>query len=233
MTFDFRSWGESDGHPRHVISVRDRIADAEAALNHLKQQPEVDPSSIVIWGSSLGGGIACTLADRHPELLGTIAQVPMLDGRAASSATPLFRRLRLLMYAFVDLLRSDKPLYIPIVSEPGQLSTMNRDGAARAKEESAKLYGPGAPNYVAARSALTMLTYRPIKSLGGIQVPTLLIGGTRDTVAPFNNRAVQKTCSPKLQIKILDVNHFEPYLPPFLEPNLSIQTEFLNNLLHS
>jgi len=231
MTFDFRSWGESDGHPRHVIRVNERIADAQAALNHLKQQPEVDPSSIVLWGSSLGGGITCTLAERHPELLGAIAQVPMLDGRSASSATPLLRRLRLLMYAVVDLARGARTLYIPIVSEPGQLSTMDRDGAFRAKEQSVEQYGPGAPNYVAARSALTMLTYKPIKSLEQTRVPTLLIGGTRDTVAPFNQSELQKIPNPNVSICTIDANHFEPYFPPLLEQNLAIQTRFLNSLL--
>ena len=88
MTFDYRGWGDSAGLPRHVISARQRVADADAALAFLKSQPGIDLRRIVLWGSSFGGGHAVELAAEHPELAGAIAQVPMLDGMAALRAVP-------------------------------------------------------------------------------------------------------------------------------------------------
>lgn len=127
MTFDFRGWGTSEGLPRHVIRIADRLEDAEAALSFLKTQSAVDAGRIVLWGTSLGGGLACTLAARHPELLGVIAQVPMLDGRAAAKITPLADKVQLGLRAVVDLFRGPCPLYVPIYAPPGCMGTMTRD----------------------------------------------------------------------------------------------------------
>ncbi|MDN6875660.1 MULTISPECIES: alpha/beta hydrolase [Pseudomonas] len=231
MTFDFRCWGESSGEPRHVISVPDRIADAEAALQHLSLQPEVACDSIFLWGSSLGAGIAFTVGERHPELKGIIAQVPMLDGKAASRRTPLRSRIRILLHAVRDVFRGGNPLYIPIVADEGGFATMTRDGAAGAKAASAELYGPGAPNYIAARSVLTMLGYRPIDSMRRIASRTLVIGGSRDTIAPFDEQSVRNAGNPDVTVVTLDSNHFEPYLEPHLSRNLDIQAEFLVSVL--
>ncbi|KTC43315.1 hypothetical protein AO265_31135 [Pseudomonas sp. ABAC61] len=231
MTFDFRTWGESAGSPRHLISVPGRLADAEAALAHLRTQPDIDPSAIILWGSSLGGGMAFTLGEKHPELKGIIAQVPLLDGKVASSRTPLRPRLRIALYALVDSLRGSNPLYVPIVAPEGSFGTMTRDNAVKAKEEGARIYGPGAPNFIAARSALTMLSYRPIRSLGQVVPRTLVIGGTSDTIAPFDEKAVRAFNNPSLEIVTIDASHFEPYLEPHLSRNLAIQSAFLATLV--
>jgi pimeloyl-ACP methyl ester carboxylesterase len=124
MTFDFRGWGASDGWPRQVIRVKDRLADVEAALAHLKTCPGIDDRRIVLWGTSLGGGHAITVGSHHPELLGIVAQVPMLDGRAAAMITPWRRKLRFAAWALADWLKPGKqPIYVPTVSAPGVFGT--------------------------------------------------------------------------------------------------------------
>lgn len=231
MTFDYRGWGRSAGLPRHVIRIQDRLADAESALACLKQQPGIDATRLVLWGTSLGGGMVCTLAERHPELLGVIAQVPMLDGRAAAKVTPLKDKLRLGLFAVADLLRGDKPLYVPIYAQPGRFGTMTRDAAHEARLTCERLYGPGADNKVAARSILTMGPYRPMDSLPRVSVPLLMLVGLKDTVAPCDVAALRTRLRPNIQLETLDANHFEPYLAPVLDTNLSHQTRFLSQLL--
>ena len=75
--------------------------------------------------------------------------------------------------------------------------------------------------------------YRPFKRLKDIRIPTLLIGGLRDTVAPFVEkkvRAVQNDC---LRTATLDVNHFEPYWGNAFEKNIELQLRFLSELSSS
>jgi pimeloyl-ACP methyl ester carboxylesterase len=223
MTFDYRGWGDSEGCPRHVIRVEDRHEDVESALAHLRGFSEVNADRIVLWGTSLGGGHACVLGARHPELLAVMAQVPMLDGRAASAATPLSWRLRLGILGGLDLLRADLPLYLKTVGQPGEFSTMNRDGAAEARERSMALYGHQSTNRVAARSILSLATYRPYRALPDLQVPTLLVKATRDTVAPFTG----EISNPRITVRVLDANHFEPYFEPVFSMNIGYQLEFL------
>lgn len=85
------------------------------------------PARIVVWGSSLGGGNAVELAADHPELAGVIAQVPMLDGRAAVLAVPALRLMRFAFCSLIDLIKPGRPVYIPVVSKPGAFSSMDRE----------------------------------------------------------------------------------------------------------
>lgn len=230
MTFDYPGWGDSDGWPRHVINPWARVRTAESALTHLKSQPEVDQRQVVLWGTSFGGGHAVELAAEHPDLLGVIAHVPMLDGRDAVKAVPVTRLLRFGLHAAADLLSPGRPHYIPVIAPPGEFGTMDRDGANDALTRGMKQIGQHYDNRVAARSVLTMGLYRPYRQLKHIRVPTLLVGATRDTIAPFIEARLRKLEGPLLQIRTLDANHFEPYFEPLLAGNLAWQLDFLGSL---
>lgn len=238
MTFDYAGWGQSDGTPRNVINPWHRERDVESALRHLRDQPQIDARRIVLWGTSFGGGHVVQLAARHPELLGAIAQVPMLDGMAAVKAVPLLRMARFGWSGLTDLLRGDKPIYLPVVGAEGKWSSMDRDGAALAMQNGlqamADHLGPEAPPYdnrVAARSLLTMGLYRPFRRLRDVMVPLLIVGATRDTVAPFVERRIRALNNPRIRLETLDANHFDPYFEPAFSTNLGYQLDFLNTLV--
>ncbi|MFC2069779.1 alpha/beta hydrolase [Chloroflexota bacterium] len=59
--FDYRGYGESEGKPTEMGTYED----AEAAWRYLVDKRKVDPSKIIVFGRSLGGGIASRLASRH------------------------------------------------------------------------------------------------------------------------------------------------------------------------
>lgn len=237
MTFDYVGWGQSDGTPRNVINPWHRERDVENALQHLRDQPQVDPRRIVLWGTSFGGGHVVRLAARHPELLGAITQVPMLDGMAAVRAVPPMRMARFGLSGLTDLLRGKNPIYLPVVADEGEWSSMDRDGAAfamqRGQEAMVESLGAEAlpyDNRVAARSLLTMGLYRPFKSLKDVTIPLLIVGATRDTVAPFVEKRIRDLKNPRIRIEILDANHFDPYFEPALSENLGYQLDFLKTL---
>jgi len=230
MTFDYRGWGDSAGLPRHVISARQRVADGDAALAFLKSLPGIDPRRIVLWGSSFGGGHVVELAAEHPELAGAIAQVPMLDGMAAVRAVPLPRLLRFGLYAMADLLKPGQPIYLPVVSEPGAFSSMDRDDAGKALQLAETSIGRRYDNRVAARSMMTMGPYRPFKRLKDIRIPTLLLGANQDSVAPFVERAIREVNNSNLTIASVDANHFEPYFEPAFSGVIRQQLRFLEGL---
>lgn len=237
MTFDYAGWGQSDGTPRNVINPWHRERDVESALQHLCEQPGIDPRRIVLWGTSFGGGHVVRLAVRHPELLGAITQVPMLDGMAAVKAVPPTRLVRFGWSGLTDLLRGNNPIYLPVVAGEGEWSSMDRDGAALAMHKGlqamAEHLGPEAPAYdnrVAARSLLTMGLYRPFRSLKDVAIPLLIVGATRDTVAPFVEKRIRAVGNPLIRIETLDANHFDPYFEPSLSRNLGHQLDFLKGL---
>ena len=59
--FDYRGYGESEGKPTETGTYED----AETAWRYLVDKHKVDPSKIVVFGRSLGGGVASWLASRH------------------------------------------------------------------------------------------------------------------------------------------------------------------------
>eukprot|EP01113_Clastostelium_recurvatum_P030827 TRINITY_DN3788_c0_g1_i1.p1 TRINITY_DN3788_c0_g1~~TRINITY_DN3788_c0_g1_i1.p1 ORF type:complete len:291 (-),score=61.28 TRINITY_DN3788_c0_g1_i1:47-823(-) len=54
----YRGYGKSDGHPTEAGLQRD----AQAALSYLEANPDIDASRIILFGRSLGGGVASWLA---------------------------------------------------------------------------------------------------------------------------------------------------------------------------
>ena len=59
----------------------------------------------------------------------------------------------------------------------------------------------------------------------------LIIGATRDTVAPFDEEKVRKLSSEKVEIQTIDANHFDPYLDHWFEDNIARQLNFIKKLV--
>lgn len=58
---DYRGYGQSEGKPSEDGTYRD----AEAAWQYLVAQRGKDPERIIVFGRSIGGGVAAWLATRH------------------------------------------------------------------------------------------------------------------------------------------------------------------------
>jgi len=80
LMFDYRGYGQSEGAP----SEKGLYLDAEAAWKHLAERG-VSADRVVIFGESLGGGVATALALKHPPggliLHSTFTCVPDVGAR--------------------------------------------------------------------------------------------------------------------------------------------------------
>jgi fermentation-respiration switch protein FrsA (DUF1100 family) len=56
--FDYRGYGESEGKPSELNTY----GDAEAAWKYLVEERHIDPEKIIVFGRSLGGGVASYIA---------------------------------------------------------------------------------------------------------------------------------------------------------------------------
>ncbi len=228
MEFDYPGWGDSGGFPRQGINPWRRTRVADTALAHLKSQAMVAAHQITLWGTSFGGGHVVDLASQHPELKGAIIQVPMLDGLAATFATPLGRLLKLISLGMADQFKPGASIHVPTLARKGEFATMDRDGAWDAMEVALKTYPDHSyDNRVAAKSVLTMPLYRPWRRLKDVKIPMLMIGATGDTVAPFVSDKVRRVGNPHVQVIEIDANHFDPYFDPLFPEVLAHQLRFL------
>lgn len=57
---EFRGYGRSEGEP----SERAIVDDSEAMVRSALERPEVDPKKLILLGRSLGGGVACGVAEK-------------------------------------------------------------------------------------------------------------------------------------------------------------------------
>jgi len=232
MEFDFPGWGLSGGWPRQDINPWRRVRAANDALAHLKSRAEVDASRIVVWGTSFGGGHVVDLATQHPDLQGAIIQVPMLDGLATLRAVPIPRMLQIIGYGVADLLKPGASLQMPTVARQGEFGTMDRDRAWEALQLGLEAHsGAKYVNRVTARSTLTIGFYRPWTRLKDVHVPMLIVGATRDTVAPFVADKVRRVANPNLRVMQIDADHFDPYFEPFFPDAVAPQLHFLEEIL--
>lgn len=82
VVFDYRGYGRSRGKP----SEPGLIEDAVAVRSHLLETYGVSPRKLVYFGESLGGGVACALAEKHPPvgliLKSTFSSIPDVGAAA-------------------------------------------------------------------------------------------------------------------------------------------------------
>ncbi len=64
--FDYRGYGRSTGAPTRAGTIRD----AQAAIDHVRNRPDVDPDRIAVLGQSLGGAIGIVVAAQREDLCG-------------------------------------------------------------------------------------------------------------------------------------------------------------------
>ncbi|MFZ1862651.1 MAG: alpha/beta fold hydrolase [Polyangiales bacterium] len=229
--FDYRGFGDSAGSPRRIVSPRRHIEDFEAAVEHVRAFADIDPEQLVLWGTSLGGGHALTLASRRVRCAAVIAHVPHVDAVAslAGGATSPAQLLKLVAAGLRDGLRAAtfrEPYYVPAVGRPREVAVMSTEDAW---EGVMALVPPGAPfdNRCAARIALTFPLYRPIREVSRIRVPTLIVAAAQDSLIPIE--AVRKTAARISNVRLieLDCSHFAPYAGEWFERSIEAQLDFL------
>jgi dienelactone hydrolase len=97
LTFDFRTWGESEGHllaveplapieaskditvktthVRDIINPFSMSADVRAALHYLGGEPQVQANNLGLWGTSMGGGLGLVVAANDDRVKAFVSQM--------------------------------------------------------------------------------------------------------------------------------------------------------------
>jgi fermentation-respiration switch protein FrsA (DUF1100 family) len=213
LNFDYRSFGGSEGEPRQLLDIPGQLNDCRAAIAHALAQPWVDASQLVIWGSSLGGGHAISMAAECPQARALVAQVPHCCSRAAFKTVSWASVGKGMMAAISDALGSHwgrPPKRLPVVAEPPAYAVMSYPGwTAHYLQLAADSLTW--QNAIVARSLLRGGNYRPIAVADKVQCPALLVAGLNDAGVPIE--AVRETASKIRQCELFTYpgDHFEVY----------------------
>lgn len=236
LLFDYRHFGDSEGSPRQLVSIRRQLQDWAAAIACARGIDGVDPGRIALWGSSFSGGHVIVAAARDGKVAAVSAQGPMMDGLAATlniiryaglgmALRLVARGLRDAAQALVGL----PPVYVPLVAPPGRLATMSTPDA---EPGYLAIAGPGWRNEICARFALTLATYRPIAHAARIDCPALVAVCTSDSVAPAG-AAIEtaRRIGARALLQHYDFGHFDIYVGSGFERSVGDQLEFFRRAL--
>jgi dienelactone hydrolase len=235
LLFDYRHFGASDGEPRQLVSVRRQLQDYSAAVEFARALAGVDPERVAVWGTSFAGGHALVTAARQPGVAAAICQCPMMDGLAAVRRILQYagpgQLLRLTGHGLRDAVLAPfgRVHYVPTVGPPGSLAVMSSPDA----DAGYRALGP--PDFrceIAARIALTVGLYRPVRYADRVRCPVLVQICEQDSVAPAAAaEAVVRRLGERGEAQRYPIGHFEPYTGAWFERSVGDQVEFLRRHL--
>ncbi|GAA4100258.1 alpha/beta hydrolase [Nonomuraea soli] len=218
LVFDYRSFGASDGSPRQVPDIDGQLTDIRAAVAFARAHPRIAPGSVLLWGNSLGGAHAITVAAGDPDIAAVVAQIPFngfpkkVEGRSTGDT------LRLLGAIVWDALRGKlglRPHYIPMVGHPGQLAVT---ATPEAEHHIATLTGGQKStlwrNSVAPRALLGMMRYRPAEAAARLSCPLLVCVAADDRETPLETTRELAERAPHGELRAYPGTHFTFYTDP-------------------
>lgn len=117
--FDYRGYGKSEGTPSEPGLYRD----AQAAYTYLTETRRISPQRLVIFGRSLGAGVAGHLASRQPAA-GLILESPFPSIKAVARAHTFGLPSDWLMQGEFNLEASLHAVHMPILVIHGDQDTI-------------------------------------------------------------------------------------------------------------
>ncbi|MFV5624305.1 alpha/beta hydrolase [Acinetobacter baumannii] len=230
ILFDYRYWGGSTGKPREMISINSQLEDWKTMIQYASTCKFIDNRRIVLWGTSLSGGYALSLASELKNIQAIMVQIPYVDGAETAKLYPLQRYPQALKLSSQDYMGSKmglNPKRLPVVDQYklcfmptadsyyGYLSIVNPD-----------YYWSGE---VPARVFFNLMRYRPIQLVRQINIPVLFIAAQHDSLIPIeSNREAATNIAPFVSYHEWDMKHFDIYHGSWFEKAVTTQLEFLH-----
>lgn len=220
VSFDSRGHGRSDAGPRGTATLEQLADDLAEVIDEL-----VPDGPIVLAGHSLGGPVLLALAERHPEIVferptgiamvatsaanigRDILGLPTAVTAVATAAVPAISRLR-------QFSRAPRNTRYPRVIEefvrlglygPGQGTRANRSRTAR---QVARSHPETTAALVPALLNHDRLALMPLLE----NVPTLILGATRDVLTPLAHSRAMAEALPQAKFVVYsEAGHMLPY----------------------
>ncbi|PZR32827.1 alpha/beta hydrolase [Caulobacter segnis] len=231
LVFDYRHFGDSEGHPRQLLDIKKQLQDWKAAIAYARSRSDVDSRRVIIWGTSFSGGHVLSIAADDPKLVAVISQCPFTDGLASSLATPPLTSLKVTALALRDQFSAwtgGKPVMVASAGKPGSTALM---AAPDCEAGYLGLVPERKPttfqNRVAARIALQITGYYPGKRTPQITAPVLFCVCAEDSVAPAKQTLAHAKRAPKGEVKVYQDGHFDIYVGQPFEHVVRDQLAFL------
>lgn len=233
LLFDYRHFGDSEGEPRQLIDIDRQLADWKAAIAHARSLQDVDPTRVIIWGTSFSGGHVLATAAEDEKLAAVISQCPFTDGLASGLAAEPLVSLKLTGLALRDrigALFGLSPVLVPLAGRPGETALMTSPDSWDGYHGLIPI-GANICTDATARFALDIIRYFPGRRTPQIQAPVLFCVCDPDSVAPARQTLRHARRTPRHEIKRYPHGHFDIYVGKAFERVVRDQIDFLNRVV--
>ena len=233
LVFDYRHFGASGGQPRSLLDISRQLADWREAVAFARTLPGIARERVALWGSSFSGGHVIEVAAADPAIAAVVAQVPFVDGFANLLRLGRMHALRLTAAGLRDqlgALAGREPYMLASVGPPGSTAVMNSPDAEPGFRA---LNPPGLswPNEAAARIALRVASYRPIRAAASVRCPIMFALAEQDVVTPPDLAERAAARAPRSEVRRYPGGHFDPYVGELFERVAADETAFLTHHL--
>ena len=247
LTFDSRSFGESEGRPRYHYDPNQIVEDYSNAVSYMLTRADVDEEKVGIVGVCMGGGYAVSTAARDKR----VKAVASVAGGYDIGST---FQSQLGVEGFANYLEQINGLrsrqqetgevqYVPTIaqelSEETPVAAMPNPEAYSYYDRTSKTDAPGWSNRITAESLEPYFIYNAVVHAPLVApTPLLVVHGTTDffTLPEYAQQVFEGAAGPKELVWIETHNHVELYdqdpyvseamehLVRWLEPNLAQAT---------
>lgn len=224
LVFDHRGFGDSGGEP-DLFDPKRQMEDWRAAIAFARSLPEIDPSRVATFGSSMGGGNALAAAAEDQGVAAAISQVPFLDiVRQAHRSSPRVTATMLRAAA--------QGRYLPAVGQPNEPALINAPGGEEGWRRVVEIGEDSRwRNRVSSRWLLGR-PFRPIRHAAKLHCPWLVCVGEADRVAKPGPAIAAARRAPQGELRTYPgVDHFDIYDGPEHEAVVADQLDFLRRHL--
>jgi uncharacterized protein len=222
LTYDSRSYGESEGEPRSHYDPNEIIADYGSAVSYLMTREDVDPGRIGIVGICMGGGYAVSLGARDKRLKAVVAVaggyniggtfqkflgVDAFAGYVARINDVVFQQYRTGEVAYMPTIAKALTPDVPVAAMPNEEAYSYYERTSR----------DDAPNWSPRMTVASLEPYFIYNAVAHAPLvaptPLQIIHGTRDAalLPEFAEQVYDAAAGPKELVWIETHNHIELY----------------------
>jgi fermentation-respiration switch protein FrsA (DUF1100 family) len=222
LTFDSRSFGESEGTPRFHYDPNEVIDDYSNAVSYLLTRDDIDAEKIMLVGVCMGGGYAVSTAarDKRVKAVVSVAGGYNIGGTfqkflGAQAFAGYFRKINDLVQ---KQYRTGEVQYIPTIalslSEAVPVAAMPNPEAYGYYDRTSNTDAPNWSRTMTAASLQPYFIYNSIVHAPLVApTPLLIVHGTTDTalLPEYAQQTYDAAIGPKELIWIETHNHIELY----------------------
>lgn len=230
ITFDYRGFGDSEGERGRLVPAM-QIDDILSVVHWAREQPNIDPSHIGLWGTSFGGCHVFAAAARDPGIKCIVSQLAFADGEEIVTGRMNDAEKK----AFISTLdkmvekqrNTGKELFVGV-------TRVLSDPESKEFFEENKVRYPQMDIKIPFLTVRETLQYKPVLNASQVTSPTLVIIADEDTVnPPTQGRALFNAVGAKEKKLHVEngAHHYDVYKGEHFKRVSHVQTEFFKEHL--